>query len=33
MQILGPYNIRRGAGNKVDSMSLIPFLQETDSDK
>lgn len=29
MQILGPYDTRRGAGNKVDGMSLIPFLQET----
>lgn len=31
MQILGPYDIRRGAGNKVDGTSprsLIPTLQE-----
>ena len=33
MQILGPYDIRRGVGNKVDGMSPIPFPQETNLDE
>ena len=30
MQILGPYDIRQGTDNKVNDISPIPFLKETD---